>query len=73
MSGMSALDMVKLQWRIEMWMEKGLEWHNNRRWGQAVNRAGSKNHYSIENTLSVDEMIIEVPKDEQTTNTNWSK
>lgn len=73
MSGMSALDMVKLQWRIEMWMEKGLEWHNNRRWGVAVDRTGSNNHYSTEKQLSVDKMIIEVPKDEQTANTNWSK
>ena len=73
MNGMSALDMVKLQWRIEMWMEKGLEWHNNRRWGVAVDRSGSKNHYSTTNTLAVDAMLLEVPKDEQTANTNWSK
>ena len=30
MSGMSALDMVKLQTRIEMWGEHSFEFYNNR-------------------------------------------
>lgn len=72
MSGMSALDMVKLQWRIEMWMEKGLEFFNNRRWGVEVDRSSSATHYSGTKKLAVKDMIVEVPKDEQTANTNWS-
>ena len=73
MSGLSTLDMVKLQWRIEMWAEKGLEFYNNKRWGVAVDRNGSKLHYSKGKTLSVDQMTIEVPRAEQTANTNWGK
>ena len=71
MSGMSALEKVKLQTRIEMWLEKGLEFNNNKRWGIAVDRTGSANHFSSVKTLSLDEMNIEIPVDELYTNPNW--
>jgi tetratricopeptide (TPR) repeat protein len=71
MSGMSALEKVKLQTRIEMWLEKGLEFNNNKRWGIAVDRTGSANHFSAVKTLSLDEMNIEIPVDELYTNPNW--
>ena len=72
MSGMTTLQMVQLQTRIEMWLEKGLEFYNNKRWNIAVDRTGSDNHYNT-GKLSVDEMTLEVPRAEQTANTNWSK
>lgn len=73
MSGMTALQMVELQWRIEMWLEKGLEFYNNKRWNVAVDRSGSANHYSNNTTFSVDEMTLEIPTAEQTANSNWAK
>lgn len=72
MSGMTTLQMVQLQTRIEMWLEKGLEFYNNKRWDIAVDRNGSDNHYN-KGQLSVDEMTLEVPRAEQTANPNWSK
>ena len=55
MKGLSALDMVKLQWRIEMWAENGLDFFNHKRWNQDITRTGSTNHWST-NGLSVDHM-----------------
>lgn len=71
MSGMSALQMVQLQTRIEMWCEGGREFYNNKRWNISVNRAGSNNHYRT-GTLSVDEMVLSIPRSETTTNTHWA-
>jgi hypothetical protein len=46
----STLDMVKLQWRIEMWGENGLEYYNNKRWGNAVVRStATTNHWDGSN------------------------
>ncbi len=64
------LEKIRLQYRIEMWLEKGLEFFNNKRWGIDVARTGSATHYST-NGLTVDEMVIEVPADEQRGNKNW--
>ena len=72
MAGMSALQMVQLQTRIEMWLEKGLEFYNNRRWNIAVDRVGSANHYSNEKKLSVSDMNIEVPESELNANGYWN-
>lgn len=72
MKGMTALQMVQLQTRIEMWCENGREFYNNKRWGIPVSRTGSTNHYTME-TLSVDEMTLEMSIDETSTNGNWSK
>lgn len=73
MSGMTALQMVQLQERIEMWLEKGLEFYNNKRWNIPVERSGSVNHYSNNSSLTVDDMTLEIPTAEQTSNTNWAK
>lgn len=67
------LQAIKLQWRIEMWLEKGIEFNNNKRWGVAVDRSGSSIHYSTGKTLSVDDMTIHAPADEQRGNPNWAK
>ena len=64
MAGMSALEMVQLQTRIEMWGEKGLEWYNNRRWNIAVNRAGSKVHWNPGITYPVSKMTLQIPSEE---------
>jgi hypothetical protein len=42
----SALDMVKLQWRIEMWGENGLEFYNNKRWNNPVTRSSATSNHS---------------------------
>lgn len=71
MSGMSVMDMVKLQWRIEMWGENGLEYFNLRRWNDKVDRLGSTVHYSfIGWSPATDTNTFEVPIVEQTTG-NW--
>ena len=64
MAGMSALEMVQLQTRIEMWGEKGLEWYNNRRWNIAVNRAGSTAHWTPSITYPVSKMTLQIPSEE---------
>lgn len=64
MAGMSALEMVQLQTRIEMWGEKGLEWYNNRRWNIAVNRAGSTAHWTPSITYPVSKMTLQIPAEE---------
>ena len=63
MSGMSALEMVQLQWRIEMWGEGGREYFNNKRWNIAVDRTGSSVHYD-NSTYSVSNMTCDIPDDE---------
>lgn len=73
MAGMSALQMVQLQTRIELWCEGGREFYNNKRWNIPVNRSGSEVHYWKNSTLAVDQMVLELPRDETSTNTNWAK
>jgi hypothetical protein len=41
----STLEQVQLQWRIEMWGENGLEYYNNKRWNNPVNRKDGSNHW----------------------------
>ncbi len=65
--------LIQLQWRIEMWCEKGLEFYNNKRWNIPVDRNGSSVHNSEIKTLSLAGMVFDVPVDEKTANTNWSK
>ena len=65
--------LIQLQWRIEMWCEKGLEFFNNKRWNIAVDRNGSSVHNSDIKALPVSGMVFDVPMDEKTANTNWSK
>ncbi len=68
MSGLTTMQMVQLQTRIEMWGERGLEWYNNRRWGIDVNRAGSANHWNTSMTYPVADMTLQIPDSEIQTN-----
>ncbi len=72
MAGMTALQMVQLQTRIELWCEGGREYYNNKRWNIDVNRAGSSTHYETAATLAVGEMNLAIPRSETTTNTHWA-
>lgn len=64
MKGLSTLEMVQLQWRIEMWGENGREYYNNKRWGIAVDRSSSKNHIEKNVTYSVAQMTLQIPENE---------
>ena len=68
MSGLSALEMVQLQYRIEMWGENGREYFNNKRWNINVNRAGSTTHVATGMTLNWQDMTIEFPVNEKENN-----
>jgi len=68
MAGMTALEMVQLQTRIEMWGERGLEWYNNRRWNIPVNRSGSTVHHNPGLTYPVSGMTLPLPDQETQTN-----
>lgn len=63
MSGMTALQMVQLQTRIELWGENGREFFNNKRWGIAVDRASSGNHVN-NGTYRVEDMTLQIPDEE---------
>lgn len=61
MNGMSALQMVQLQTRIELWGENGSEFFNNKRWNILVDRKSSTNHVD-KGTYSVDKMTLKIPE-----------
>lgn len=61
MTGMTALEMVKLQTRIELWGEGGREFFNNKRWGIPVDRTSSTNHVD-KGTYSVANMTLQIPE-----------
>lgn len=63
MSGLSALQMVQLQTRIELWGEGGREFYNNKRWNIPVDRTSSSNHIT-KLTYSVANMTLKIPDDE---------
>ncbi|HLT08434.1 MAG TPA: RagB/SusD family nutrient uptake outer membrane protein [Cyclobacteriaceae bacterium] len=63
MAGLSALEMVYLQTRIELWGEGGREFYNNKRWNIEVDRTSSSNHIS-KNTYPVSRMTLQIPDDE---------
>ncbi|WP_423128571.1 RagB/SusD family nutrient uptake outer membrane protein [Gaoshiqia sp. Z1-71] len=63
MTGMTALQMVQLQTRIELWGEGGREFFNNKRWGIPVDRTSSSNHID-KGTYSVANMTLKIPEDE---------
>ena len=71
MSGMSAINMVKLQWRIEMWGENGLDYWNAKRWNAPIDRTKSTLHWSDGKTLDVVNMTYGVPEVEYQRNPNW--
>jgi len=67
MAGLSALQMVQLQTRIEMWGESGLEFFNNKRWNIPVNRTGSADHINT-GSFPVSGMTMQIPVDEMNNN-----
>ena len=68
MAGLSALQMVQLQYRIEMWGENGREYFNNKRWNINVDRTGSTTHVATGMKLSWQDMTIEFPVNEKENN-----
>ncbi len=63
MNGMTAIQMVQLQTRIELWGETGREFFNNKRWGIPVDRTSSSNHVD-KGKLSVSAMTLQIPESE---------
>ncbi len=63
MAGLTALQMVYLQTRIEMWGEGGREFFNNKRWNIPVDRTSSANHLS-KVTYPVANMTLQIPEEE---------
>ncbi len=59
----STLEIVKLQWRIEMWGEGGREYYNNKRWGVNVDRSGSTVHPKIV-SYPANKMTLAMPERE---------
>ena len=68
MSG-SALDMVKLQWRIEMWGEGDWAFYNQKRWKGSSPRGA--NHWSS-NPVPSEGWIWEIPREERQGNPYWN-
>lgn len=68
MAGMTPLQMVQLQYRIEMWGENGREYFNNKRWNIDVDRTGSTTH--VANTVKIkwQDMTIDFPTNEKENN-----
>ena len=71
MNGLSALQMVQLQYRIEMWGENGREYYNNKRWGINVDRSGSSVHVQRSYTLDANTMVCDIIEEETQNNPNW--
>ena len=70
--GLAIKDLIKLQWRIEMWGEHGLEFLNLKRWGQTVDRAGSTIHWRT-GSLAQEHMTYMVPMEEYNFNPGWGR
>lgn len=68
MPGKSALDMVKLQWRIEMWGEGDWAFFNQKRWKETPSRGA--NHWS---TVTVPSYTWEIPQIERQGNPYWKE
>ena len=66
MAGMSTMDMVKLQWRIEMWGEGDWAFYNQKRWGTQHKRGA--NHWS---NTQISHFIWEIPQKERIGNPYW--
>ena len=69
MSGMSALDMVKLQWRLEMWGEGDWAFFNQKRWGSQFTRGA--NHWSM-NQIPEQGFTWRIPQQERQGNPYWN-
>jgi hypothetical protein len=69
MAGKSALDIVKLQWRIEMWGEGDWAFFNQKRWG--TQHARGNNHWS--NTpIPTEGWTWEIPQKARQGNPYWN-
>lgn len=66
MAGMSTMDMVKLQWRIEMWGEGDWAFYNQKRWGTQHKRGA--NHWS---KTQISNFTWEIPQKERIGNPYW--
>jgi hypothetical protein len=66
----SALDQVKLQWRIEMWGENASEYFNNKRWGVEVVRSTATTNHGRDLTIPVAAMTLAIPENELLYNPN---
>ena len=66
MAGMSTMDMVKLQWRIEMWGEGDWAFYNQKRWGTQHKRGA--NHWS---KTQISHFTWEIPQEERIGNPYW--
>ena len=65
-AGMSTMDMVKLQWRIEMWGEGDWAFYNQKRWGTQHKRGA--NHWS---KTQISHFTWEIPQKERIGNPYW--
>lgn len=63
-AGLSALQKVQLQYRIEMWGENGREYYNNKRWGISVNRSDSNVHIAKGVKIEPKEMTCQIIEEE---------
>ncbi len=68
---LSTWDQIKLQWRIEMWGENGLNYYCHKRWNEPAVRTGS-NHW-VNYTWNVEDMEWEIPLKELQTNSYWER
>lgn len=66
MAGMSTMDMVKLQWRIEMWGEGDWAFYNQKRWGTQHKRGA--NNWS---NTQISHFTWEIPQKERIGNPYW--
>lgn len=66
------LDLIKLQWRIEMWGENGLDYLNAKRWNTAISRNedDANGHWS-KDVLSLEHMTWDIPDIEKNANPYW--
>lgn len=70
MSGLTPLQMVQLQYRIEMWGENGREYYNNKRWKINVDRSGSNVHIAKNVKIGWEEMTCQIIEEEVQNNPN---
>lgn len=68
---LSTWDLIKLQWRIEMWGENGLNYYCHKRWNEPSIRTGS-NHWN-DTSWSVEDMEWKIPLKELQTNSYWER
>ena len=68
---LSTWEQIKLQWRIEMWGENGLNYYCHKRWNEPSTRTAS-NHWN-NSSWSVDDMEWEIPLKELQTNSYWER